>query len=180
MTKTNSIKLFNKFIVSGIIVSICFIAAGCNYLWNVLNRDALKKDIIELTLQCGVKISKPDCSMIDSSRQGYCKFTATEREITALVNGLKLNKVRAGLTADDLVRNMDIGNKHDNKIWGLEQTLKPFDIYKVKDRATIKAFLISGRPENLHLKSGRAFDYFLLYYDNVSSKACIFVCYSYG
>lgn len=180
MLKKYPVQCFKKPLILGLVVFLCFIAAGCNFIWDASNSNSLKKDIVELTSQCKVKISKPDCNMIATSRQGYCKFTSTKKEIMALVNGLKLNKARAGLTADALVENTDMDSQYDREIWGLEQMLKPFDIFKVNDKTKIIAFLINGRPDQLHLKSGRAFEYLLLYYDAISSQACIFVCYAYG
>lgn len=171
---------YNKFSMIGLIMLLCFMVGGCDFLWNISTRSGLKEDILLLASQCGVKISNPICNMKNGSREGYCLFTASEQEVAALVNGLKLNEVKSGLTAGDLEKNIDIYKQYDVNFWGLENTLRPFDIFKVADRRNIKAFFVSGRPEQLHLKSHRAFDYLLFYYDNISSRACIFVCYSYG
>jgi len=178
--KKYAVQLHNKLIILSVALFLCAITAGCNYVWNALNRNALKEDIAELASTCGVKISNPECNMIDTSRRGYCMFNSTEKEIMALVHGLKLNKVRPGLTAYDLVKNADTDIQYDSEIWHLEQILKPFDIYKVNNKTKINAFFANNRPDQLRLKSSRAFDYLLLYYDSISSRACIFVSYSYG
>jgi len=155
-------------------------AAGCDALWNFSNRNSLKDDIVGLAVRYGVTIFNSECNMIGASRAAYCIFTAKEQDIEALASGLKLNKVRSGVSVDDLVNAKGEEAKADGEIWGLENMLKPFEIFKVNDKTKIKAFFIGNRPNQLQLASGRAFGYLLLYYDKASLRACIFVCYSYG
>lgn len=169
----------DKYMVSFLWLSLLLAITGCNVVWNILNRSSLKQDISELALLHGAKITSSTCNMIDTSRQGYCIFSASEKEIRALADGLKLVHVRAEYVSNDAAYHTD-NNTHERALIYLEQTIQPFEIYKVDNKTNIKTFFISGRPAQLRLKSGRAFEYFLLYYDPITLRACIFVCYAYG
>jgi len=170
---------YNKHVTAFLALSLFVMLAGCNVVWNILNRSSLRQDISGLALLYGVKITNPTCNMIDTSRQGYCIFLASEKEIQALAGGLKLVSVRAEAASNEAVYSTD-DNAHERAMIYLEQTIKPFEIYKVADEANIRKFFIGGRPSSLHLASGRAFEYLLLYYDPTTLRACIFVCYAYG
>ncbi len=57
-----------------VLVALVLLVAGCNFLWQQGNRTDLSGDVENLFQEYGVRIPKPECQMVETSRAAFCKF----------------------------------------------------------------------------------------------------------
>ncbi len=149
--------------------SLFFVICSCDLAWNLANRGSLKNDIQELFERYGVLLSDPVCDMIGTTRSGTCQFRASSVEIASLVLGLNLKEVETGEQLD-----VDLSIKiPESKVGCL--ACRSF-----KEVRRMKVFQSERRAKELRLKSGRAFEYFIVFRDLDSDKVCVQVSYAYG
>jgi hypothetical protein len=133
--------------------------AGCDVMWNWLNRDELRRDVVGLLERHGVAPRDPACSMVGTTRTGTCRLRLECGRIPGLVEGLRLAEAARGDPAIDAWE----------REGGCRSIAGPTKLYR------------SGRrPAELRLPSGSAFEYLLLYQIPGSDQVCIQVSYAYG
>jgi len=141
---------------------IVFALGSCEFIWDAGNRGSLKKDVNELMRTDGAMQQDIDCHMSGTSRTGTCEGRITYEEITKIISTLKLTRVTDNTPTD-----------YEYSSWvkdGKCSSRQNLELrYKSKRRA----------PE-LRLKSGSAFEYFLLFYNPEMNETCIQVSYAYG
>jgi hypothetical protein len=142
---------------------------ACNFLWNSANRNTLEFDVKEAldpatTAQLDLK-----CSMIETTRSGYCLFDANENQIKEIAAGLDLDYRLASFenigTIPPVVSEGKVGCLDEN-------------LFSQVDG--LPAYSIGGRPDQLSLTSGGQFEYFLLLFNPETGQACAQVSYAYG
>jgi len=142
---------------------------ACNFLWNSANRVPLESDVKEVldpatTTQLDLK-----CSMIDSTRSGYCLFLSNQAQIQEIAARLDLDYRVASLennvTIPPVVSEGEVGCLAE-------------DVFGQVDG--LSAYYIGGRPDQLSLTSGGQFEYLLLLFNPGTGQACTQVSYAYG
>ena len=159
--------------------------SGCSFLWNLTNAGTLKKNIKTLLAHHEVTPAKTSCTMIDATRSGMCQFSASQEDVTKLVDGLHLISVDArlvngikGLTFDkDLTLELDRID-HDFLYWQAEDGCR--DVCHGSNEKELFIYRSERRSQELRLGDDSAFEYLLLYYNKASKTLCIQVSYSYG
>lgn len=148
---------------------IIFITAGCDIPWNAANRKTLEKDFSALVGNCGVEITEVKCHMLGSTRDAVCVFKATREQIDDIKKGLKLKAVVAGSEEQRFAEQIEDSSSH-----------KSFQEFKSSSGQSLERYFSKRRAKELILKKGTSFEYFLLYYDPSSGRACVLLSYAYG
>ena len=82
------------YLIASLIFFMIFSTSGCEVVWNLGNRQALKTNIIELLKIHGVSISNPTCNMIGTSRSATCELRLSPEQISLIVKGLNLKELK--------------------------------------------------------------------------------------
>lgn len=148
---------------------IGLILLACNFLWNSANRVPLESDVKEVldpatTAQLDLK-----CSMIDSTRSGYCLFSSNQTQIEEIVARLDLDYRVASFENNETIPPV----VSDGKVGCLDE-----NVFGQVDG--LPAYYIGGRPDQLSLASGGQFEYLLLLSNPETGQACTQVSYAYG
>ena len=139
---------------------------ACGSLWSRANVGALEADVQTLFEQSGIQVSLQNCSMVGSTRTGFCRFDNHGGMAEAVIKDFGLEPVlfeNATIAFIDAEFEAGCGS-YPSILEGSEG----------------KLFLISGRPQSLRLPNGSAFEYMLLIYSVSSGDACLQVSYAYG
>jgi hypothetical protein len=149
-----------------ILVGSMLMCTGCSSLWNRANVGALSSDVASLFEQFKLDVSLKDCSMIGSTRSGYCRFQDSNGDTASLIQAFHLVPValeNATISFIDAEFEAGCGSYP----W-------------ILDGSGGELFLISGRPQSLSLANGTRFEYLLLVFEESSGEACVQVSYAYG
>lgn len=135
---------------------------GCARAWDYGNRAGLRSDVAVLLAGHGVKPADLDCKMEGTTRDASCSFRAPAAVVEALARALALEPV-------DLVAD----------------SRSPLSrlVARAPGRCAargVPASGVSGRPASLRLKSGRAFEFLVLFHADGADEACLFLSYAYG
>ena len=141
---------------------------ACEWLWDAGNRGTLTRHVAELLHTHGVEARGLKCRMVGTSRAGECTVQLTDREAQRVISGLGLRKEEEALGAKEM------GPKNP----GVTGEWKSRS--NEHKSAEVAAFGISGRPANLRLEDGSAFDFFKLVITPGLKGGKIRVAYSYG
>ncbi len=153
--------------IAGILLS-CFMlmSAGCDTLWNRANIGGLQSDLGSLLEGMDVEIVLQECSMIGSTRSGYCRFHDADGASAGLIQQLDLVSVPLeNATIPFIDEEFEAGC--GSYPW-------------ILDGSSGELYLISGRPQSLILANGTSFEYLLLVFEQSSGEACVQVSYAYG
>lgn len=161
------VKSFRSSILPGLIMA--FVLRGCDALWNLGNRGPLIRDLTELFKAQGIRAKDLSYNMIGTSRSGTCELHLSPDEVTRMVKSLNLKELKLENLSGE---NPWVKNPEPKK--GC-LTSKFFHGGK-----QVKGHLSGRRPPELRLKSGPAFEYFILFQDLETDKVCIQVSYAYG
>ncbi len=149
-----------------IMAALLPILSSCSPLWNRANVGGLRSDVETLFTQKGIEVALQECSMVGSTRTGYCRFHDTAGAIDALIQDYNLDGLAMeNATVAFIDAEFEAGCGAFS--WILEG-------------GSGRLFFISGRPQSLKLPSGSSFEYLLLTFDESSGEACLQVSYSYG
>jgi hypothetical protein len=100
--------------------------------------------------------------MEGTTRDASCTFRATAAEVDALSRGLNLASVSSGADSRSPLARL---------------------VARAPGRCgagALSASGVAGRPASLRLKSGRAFEFLVLFRGPGADEACLFLSYSYG
>jgi hypothetical protein len=147
----------------------CFSFTGCELIWNYSNKPGLQRDISELFRAHGVTLNQLACNMIGTSRSATCEFRLSPEQITVIVKGLNLKESKGGSLPEE-----NLWKKIPNSKRGC------LDCKSFNGVKRIKVYMSEIRAPELRLKSGSAFEYFILFQDLETDRVCIQVSYSYG
>jgi len=196
-------------IIPALLLAMLVFLGGCDFLWNALSVQSLKKDVLAIVKKQGGTLKDPSLRMVGTTRVGICKFTASKKDIEALVTGLDLTEItreimKEGEDPYDADLRYDKNGKLKTIIFTDKGALEeekgrsgPGTLarrysssrndegcegcYENQGREGVLIYMTPKyRPESLRMENGGAFDYFLLYYDVEGESGCIQVCYSYG
>ena len=161
MTNPYMQRMYNTLVaccLSLVAIGIVLLSAGCEKVWTVANRGHLQRDMTALAQQVGVTLTAPDCHMVGMTRDGVCTFKTSSRQIAQLVQGLKLKSESA------------------NPL--LETRCGSQDAFRAATR--LYRYSVGGRPPELRLKDGSAFQFLSLLYNAGNQSACVALSYSDG
>jgi hypothetical protein len=155
------------------LVAAVLIAAGtaaCSGAgaWDRANRDALRRDVVQLFQRHGVTAA-PECHMIGTTRDAYCVFKAPADRVDSLVRALKLEAAPTGSAAHEQIELIEMVSPG-----GCRATPA------LADPSKVRAYRSERRPRELALASGGAFEYLVLYQHTDSDDVCVRVSYAYG
>lgn len=142
---------------------VAVVALGCDRAWNAANRGAATRDVKALLAPHAADVA-PDCHMAGVSRNVECEFAATAEDVGHLVAGLGLRSLDAS-ALDRL---------------GATPAAASGCVETFRRRPTVRRYGIAGRPPQLGLARGGAFEFLLLYHDVGDSRACVQLSYAYG
>ena len=147
---------------------ILFTISACEWLWDAGNRGTLTRHVAELLKNNGVEARGLECRMVGTSRAGECTIQLTAQEAQRVIPGLGLRKEEEALGANEMGRQ----NPEVTGDWKSRS--------QERKRSSVAVFGIFGRPANLRLKDGSAFDFFKLVITRSLNGGKISVAYSYG
>lgn len=153
-------------ILNGVIVLTLL---ACNFLWNAANRTPLESDVNEFLDPANTAQLDLNCSMIESTRSGYCLFVADEEQIEEIAARLNLDYRAASLEINETVPPV----VSEGKVGCLDE-----DVFGKVDG--FPAYYIGGRPDQLLLAGGGQFEYLLLLFNPETGQVCTQVSYAYG
>ena len=142
---------------------------GCDTIWNLTNRGALERDIVDLFRNQGLAITNLKCNMIGTSRSATCKFRASAEQVASLVRSLNLKEVET----EDATKGNSVLSVPEANVGCM--TCPPF-----AKRPRMRIYLSERRPRELRLKSGSAFEYLVLLQRLDTDEVCVQIAYSYG
>lgn len=149
---------------------LCLVAlSGCDLLWNLSNRGALRADLTDVLSRAGMTPSLERTGMIGSSRSGYAIFPCDPAQIEPLVRGLALG---------ELDTRSESGFFYRPEVHWARQNLPEL----FSDPGQIQAYL-REEPypgDRLVLKSGSRFTYLFLIFHIPSRRVYVQVAYAYG
>ncbi len=151
-------KIFSLFIL--------LLLVGCESSWNRANVSALQTDLETLLSTQGIEISLQTCSMVGTTRTGYCRFTEESHMAEDIIQAFDLSMVP--------LENATIAFIDEELEAGCGS------IPSILEGSEGRLYLISGRPQQLRLPNGSAFEYMLLLYNASIGQACVQVSYAYG
>ncbi len=151
-----------------LLLMILFTIPACEWLWDAGNRGTLTRHVAEILLTHGVEARGLECRMVGTSRAGECTIQLTAQEARRIISALGLRKEEEALGGNET-------GPQDPEVTGESKSMSQ----EHKSSASA-VFGISGRPANLRLKDGSAFDYFKLFITQGLDGAKIRVAYSYG
>jgi hypothetical protein len=131
-------------------------SAGCEFLWNAGNRGALKRNVGELLERHGAARGELDCSMIGTTRGGWCVSRIAEDRVVLIARGLALDSGAADPDAEGACRGAGFGVDGD------------------------RLYRSARRAPSLKLQDGSAFERLSLYYRPTDGSFCVEVSYAYG
>lgn len=140
--------------------------SGCDAVWSSLNRGGLQQDISELYKRAGSENIAMRCSMVGSTRTGWCEGTATTVQALDLSAALKLESVPFDARAGD--RMVQFAQREGGCT------------NRVPQDATFSLYKSQVRAETLKLSNGGAFEYVLLYHNPSTNQFCVQISYAYG
>ena len=152
-----------SFLVAGVLT------LSCDRAWDAANRRAARADVKALLAAHGAPDLAPDCTMVGVSRDVECEFSATAEDLTHLVSGLSLRPVDSGSSLQDDIANLN------RRLPGPSRCVEHF-----RHWPNVRLYSATGRPPQLRLDGGSAFEFLLLYHDVSTSRACAWLSYSYG
>ncbi|MBK9063207.1 MAG: hypothetical protein IPL89_08430 [Acidobacteria bacterium] len=135
---------------------------GCARAWDFGNRAGLLSDVTALLAAHGVTPRNLDCRMEGTTRDASCSFRAPAAEVEALARALALEQV-------------DLAADSRSPLFRLV-ALAPGRC----GARGVPASGAAGRPASLRLKSGRAFEFLVLFHADGAEEACLFLSYAYG
>ena len=142
---------------------------ACNFLWNSANRVPLESDVKEVLDPATTAKLDLKCSMIDSTRSGYCLFSSNQAQI---------EEIAARLDLDYRVVSFENSESVPPVISEGEVGCLDEDVFGAVDG--LPAYYIGGRPDQLSLANGGQFEYLLLLFNPETGQACTQVSYAYG
>jgi hypothetical protein len=142
---------------------------ACNFLWNSANRVPLESDVKEVVDPEATAQLDLNCSMIDSSRSGYCLFSSNQAQIEEIAAGLDLDYRLAFFENNETI----LPVVSEGRVGCLDE-----NVFSQVDG--LSTYYIGGRPVQLSLTSGGQFEYLLLLFNPETGQACTQVSYSYG
>jgi len=143
----------------------CLLAAGCGSLLTVVNRSSLEFDVRQILKKAAVEPQQIQCRMVDTSRAGACTFRLSPLESEAIIRSLKLKDIAPSSIGDSYLAHL-VAQREGSCITG-----NPGDLV---------TFAIAGRPKQLRLAGGSAFEYLILTVNKSTEEACLRTAYSYG
>jgi len=152
------------------ILTVTFLVAlsSCERAWNAVNRSALEDDVESLLARCGIEQSAPvSCSMVGATRDGVCGLALSWPQINRLVEELNLVV-------------LDPGDPQHSALLDQLQGSPPTCLQPDDDTELSQAWIALGRPPELRLESGSAFEFLLVFYRQSDSYACFQMSYAYG
>ena len=139
---------------------------ACSALWSRANVGALQTDAQTLFEQSGIQVSFQNCSMVGTTRTGFCRFFDRNGTVEEMIQAFDLEPVpfeNATIAFIDAELEAGCGS-----------------FPSILEGSEGKLFLVSGRPQSLRLSNGSSFEYLLLLYSASSGEACVQVSYAYG
>lgn len=143
-------------------LALGFLAGGCARAWDYGNRAGLKSDVAALLAAQAVTPRDLECRMEGTTRDASCAFRASAAEVEALSRGLGLVSVPSGADPSSPLARL---------------------VARAPGRCGARALSaagVEGRPASLRLKSGRAFEFLVLFRGPGADEVCLFLSYSYG
>ena len=126
-------------------LALGLLSGGCARAWDAGNRAGLRSDVTALLAGHGVGPREFDCRMEGMTRDASCTFRATAAEVDALFRGLNLASVSSGADSRSPLARL---------------------VARAPGRCgagALSASGVAGRPASLRLKSGRAFEFLVLF-----------------
>lgn len=142
------------------------LALACDRAWDAANRGAATADVKALLAAHGAPDVTPECKMAGVSRNVECIFDATVEDAMNLVSGLSLRPVDSSSSLQDGV--------------GTKPTAVSGCVEAFRGGPNVRLYGVTGRPPQLRLAGGSAFEFLLLYHDVSASRACVQLSYAYG
>lgn len=139
---------------------------ACGSLWSRANVGQLKTDVEGLFEQVDTHVSFQSCSMLGTTRTGYCRFDIGNVTLDTIIEKFSLVPVA--------FENATIAFIDEE----FEAGCGSFPL--ILEGSGGKLYLISGRPQSLRLSNGAAFEYLLLLLNPSSGEGCLQVSYAYG
>ena len=160
--------MWKKVIYGFLVVTGALSLSSCERVWNAVNRSALEEDVRSLLTTRAIEQNVPvTCSMVGATRDGVCGLEMAWSEIAFVVEQLNL-VVLDPADPQHLA--------YLNQLQGSSTScLQPDD-----DAESSKAWVALGRPPELRLESGAAFEFLLVIYRQSESRACFLMSYAYG
>lgn len=141
---------------------------ACSALWSTANRGALEADLRRV-LDAPAEAPGWECSMVGTTRTGYCRFEADASWLRSAAEELGMQRTAVGLH--------DPAGLPPLQSEGLTGCLSAEVFGPAQD---LPAYWLGGRPEALALESGGQFEYLLLLIDPATGAACAQAAYAYG
>jgi hypothetical protein len=142
---------------------------ACNFLWNAANRNPLESDVNQVLDPGNSARLDLKCSMIETTRSGYCLFAANEEQVEEIAARLNLDYRTASFENPETIPPV----VSEGKAGCLD-----VDVFGNVDG--FPAYYIGGRPDQLSLADGGQFEYLLLLFNPETGQACAQVSYAYG
>ncbi len=155
--------------MSFILLCAALSGAACARIWNAVNRAGLRSDMAELLAKSGLPKRPLECRMVATTNDAFCTFSAEPGEAARLASELSLQPHFLGTPPGTSGGYFKSPANHRCRL-----------ALRAVGGGRVEVFGRAGRPKELRLRNGRAFEYLLLFQDPSAPEVCIEVSYSYG
>jgi hypothetical protein len=138
---------------------------GCPSAIERANRGSFERHVRELLQKADLADLVIDCRMNSATRDGKCEFSADRAQIETLARALALVAASADSPQDRIARS-------SQRFSALGQ--------RYREGQGITVYVAAGRPPQLRLEDGSAFEFCVLYFDEAGGRACLELSYAYG
>jgi len=151
------------------LVSFALMGSACGVIYSRSTATSLERDLSLLYGEPGLTDSEPGCSVIDSTRTGFCVYEASEGEVASLVERLGLRSI----TLDADGTGSTVAAAEEISAGCLSQP-------GYENPRRLLAYESERRGDSIRLDNGTAFEYLLLMFEPVRGGMCIQASYAYG
>ena len=146
---------------------------GCDAVWNILNRGALRHDVMTLMGETPDTLGSMSCRMSGTTRDGTCLFHGSVDLVNRVARRVEL---RPWVPSPDeaMVKRFP----YDGLIKNGCRSMPAFS--DVFGPSPVSVYESVRRAPTLRLPSGRAFEYLVLFHNRQTDDACVDTSYAYG
>jgi hypothetical protein len=152
-----------------LLMALMLVSSGCGLIYSRSTSVALERDLSLLYGEPGFTDSAPGCTVIDSTRTGFCLYETSEAEVATLVDRLGLHSV----VIDENGAGSSVVPEAEASSGCLSQSG-----YENPRRLVI--YESERRADAIQLENGTAFEYLMVMFEPVRGGMCIQASYAYG
>jgi len=145
-----------------------FLSIGCDSLWDIANRSALKREVRTLLENNGIEDpSFVSCHMLGSTRVATCELVLAKQQVVDLVRALELEP-------------LDREDWENGELWWVSSSKVGSCLDEPDDLEAFQVWGLAGLHDQFRIDEGTAFTDVVLSYWPAESFVCLQVTYSYG